>query len=110
MQQHTYLESTLNQLRRTQRLYLIAGVVALIAAPVVWIGVTVMGMAHVFGTIAETQNPTPDELAVGIRLAEFGVPVAFVLSTLGLVLIVVSLRCKRRLDDLEREYHDELTA
>jgi hypothetical protein len=43
-------------------------------------------------------------------LSWLGLPAAFVFSALGLVLIVVSRRRKRSLDDLEREDHDELTA
>jgi hypothetical protein len=74
------------------------------------IGVTILGLAHTFRTIEETANPTPDELSSGIYLSWLGLPAAFVFSALGLVLIVVSRRRKRSLDDLEREDHDELTA
>lgn len=103
-------DETLDRLRRNQRVYRIAGVVALAAAPAAWIGMTILGVADSFLTTSETANPTPEELATGVYVAMLGLPAAFVFSVLGLVLVFVSARRKRKLDELEREFRDELTT
>jgi MFS family permease len=102
----------LAELRRTQRFYMIAGVAALAFAPAAWLGFTVLGIAESFRTIVDTTTPTPTptDLAGGIRISTLGISAALICLALGAVLVVVANRRKRKLDDLEREYRDELMA
>jgi biopolymer transport protein ExbB/TolQ len=96
-------EDTLVELRRYQRRWLIIGVIAVAASPLVWVGAAVLGMFASFQTIATTANPTPDELAPGIYLSILGPLTGGVVALAGAALIIWSLRRKRRLDEIESE-------
>lgn len=98
-------ENALAQLRRNQRVLLVTGVVALLAAPLVVIGVTLLSIADSYGTSVKTPTPTPDELNVGTRIAVLGYPAAALLAAFGALAMVFALRRKHRLDELEHELH-----
>ncbi len=96
-------ETTLAELRRHQRRWLIAGVIVIASSPAVWVGTVLLGMWGTFHTIETTANPSPDELAPGIYVAMLGPITSGIVALAGAALVLWAIRRKRWLDEIESE-------
>lgn len=103
-------EETLVELRRSQRRWLIVGVIVIAFSPAVWVGTMLLGMLGTFHTIATTANPSPDELAPGIYVSMLGPITTGVVALAGAALILWAFRRKRWLDEIESELEAEPQA